>query len=154
MGLDTSHDCWHGAYSAFMRWRQAVAMAAGLPPLDLMEGFYGSLYRDDGASLPTLYHGFKHTDDRYLERIDSGLPISWDCLKPSPLHELLSHSDCDGEIPWESCGPIADALEALLPEMEGMGDLGGHIGDAKAKTQTFIDGLRAAYTARENVEFY
>lgn len=22
MGLDTSHDCWHGAYSAFTRWRQ------------------------------------------------------------------------------------------------------------------------------------
>jgi hypothetical protein len=21
MGLDTTHDCWHGPYSAFMRWR-------------------------------------------------------------------------------------------------------------------------------------
>ncbi len=29
MGLDTSHDCWHGAYSAFGRWRRAIAEAAG-----------------------------------------------------------------------------------------------------------------------------
>lgn len=24
MGLDTTHDCWHGPYSAFMRWRIAL----------------------------------------------------------------------------------------------------------------------------------
>jgi hypothetical protein len=24
MGLDTTHDAWHGAYSAFMRWREKV----------------------------------------------------------------------------------------------------------------------------------
>ena len=29
MGLDTTHDCFHGAYSAFSRWRNAVAEAAG-----------------------------------------------------------------------------------------------------------------------------
>ena len=25
MGLDCSHGCWHGAYSAFMRWRAKLA---------------------------------------------------------------------------------------------------------------------------------
>ncbi len=25
MGLDTSHDCWHGPYSQFMRWRTWLA---------------------------------------------------------------------------------------------------------------------------------
>lgn len=40
MGLDTTHGCWHGAYSAFMRWREKLAEVAGLPPLMLMEGFY------------------------------------------------------------------------------------------------------------------
>jgi hypothetical protein len=34
MGLDTTHDCWHGAYSAFMRWRRKLAEVAGYPPLD------------------------------------------------------------------------------------------------------------------------
>jgi len=29
MGLDTSHECWHGAYSAFTRWRHELATVAG-----------------------------------------------------------------------------------------------------------------------------
>lgn len=39
MGLGTSHDCWHGAYSSFGKWRRLVAEAAGLPPLEMMAGF-------------------------------------------------------------------------------------------------------------------
>ena len=42
MGLDTSHDCWHGAYSSFMAWRQAIAKAAGYPGLLTMQGFGGN----------------------------------------------------------------------------------------------------------------
>jgi hypothetical protein len=38
MGLDISHGCWEGAYSAFMRWRQQIAEVAGIP-LMLMDGF-------------------------------------------------------------------------------------------------------------------
>lgn len=41
MGLDTSHDCWHGSYTSFHKWREWVAEKAGLPPLDTMEGFGG-----------------------------------------------------------------------------------------------------------------
>ena len=29
MGLDTTHDCWHGAYLAFSRWRDQLAEVAG-----------------------------------------------------------------------------------------------------------------------------
>jgi hypothetical protein len=59
MGLDTTHNCWHGAYSAFMRWRQEIAKAAGLPPLDLMEGFFTSMDRKRGwtGGMPTFYLG-------------------------------------------------------------------------------------------------
>lgn len=153
MGLDTTHDCWHGAYSDFMRWRMALAEAAGLPPLDLMEGFYVPVGSPSG--LPTFYaRGYEQEEFCGLRRIDERLPIRWGCLKPSPLHELLYHSDCDGEIPWESCGPIADALEALLPALDKMGGDGGHIGRYGDKTRTFIDGLRRAAEARENVEFH
>ena len=35
MGLDTSHDCWHGPYSFFNNWRRAVAEAIGIEDLDL-----------------------------------------------------------------------------------------------------------------------
>lgn len=135
MGLDCSHDAWHGAYSAFDRWRQKLAEVAGLPPLDLMDGFYGSRCR------------LKYPD------IDSKLPISWDCLKPSPLHELLSHSDCDGEIAPDRCGPIADALEALIPLLPDEEDT-GHIGIWKEKTAQFVKGLRAAAAAGEPLDFH
>jgi hypothetical protein len=155
MGLDTTHDAWHGAYSAFMRWRTEIAKVAGLPPLDLMEGFYGGQQRRAGGSMiPTFYIG-PNTDEltrNCITRLDAQLPIKWEALRPSPLHELLFHSDCDGEIPAESCGPIADALEELLPKLEG--DLGGHIGDVRAKTQKFIDGCRRAAAAGEPLGFH
>lgn len=157
MGLDTTHNAWHGAYSAFMRWRQEVARAAGLPPLELMEGFFTPRYpRGLGGGLPTFYLGRADQDDLVssgIKRLEERLPIRWDCLKPSPLYELLYHSDCDGEILAESCGPIADALESLLPNMPE-GDAGGHIGNWRAKTQTFINGLREASSANEPLGFH
>jgi hypothetical protein len=157
MGLDCSHNAWHGAYSAFMRWRRKLAEVAGLPPLDLMEGFYAPL---NSQHLPTLYHGpttrdraYGGEDSRpYLADLDDRLPIKWDCLKPSALHELLYHSDCDGEIPTERCGPIADALEALIPLLPD-GDDGAHIGWWRKKTAQFVAGLRAAAAAGEPLEF-
>lgn len=149
MGLDCSHDAWHGAYSAFMRWRTMLAEVAGLPPLDLMEGFY-----TNGAT-GALYFGESPAgvwaDKR--ERLSRQLPIKWDCLKPSALHELLFHSDCEGEIPADRCNAIADALEALLPLLPN-GDGGGHIGSWRDKTAEFVTGLRAAAKANEPLEFH
>lgn len=162
MGLDTTHDAWHGAYSAFMRWRCKIAEVAGLPPLELMEGFYNPLdtsRRNPACPLPTLYHG-PHINEAsgfdgrdYLANIDERLPIKWDSLKPSPLHELLYHSDCEGEIPAESCGPIADELENLVPLLPE-GPAGGHIGVWRDKTEKFIAGLRAAAAAGEPLGFH
>lgn len=153
MGLDTSHDAWHGAYSAFMRWRQEIAKAAGLPPLTLMEGFY---QQDDPIHDPmwqsVLDRGARG-DNPTLENVKAQLPIKWECLKPSPLHQLLHHSDCDGEIPWKDCGMIAVELEKVLPNLP-KDDAGGHIGDFRDKTQTFINGLRKANAAKENLEFH
>lgn len=121
MGLDTSHDCWHGAYSAFMRWRKALCEVAG----------YGDIMEHDGFSPP---------------------------YKPWPsddvLVELLAHSDCEGDLKWEICGDLADRLAQLLPALERKGDGGGRIGGYAEKTLQFIDGLRAAHAAQENVEFH
>lgn len=150
MGLDTSHDCWHGAYSAFHRWRKEIASVAGLPPLELMEGFYEPL---NSKGLPSLYYGIETKDKTYLKDLDERLPIKWDCLKPSPLHDLLNHSDCDGEIESEDCGPIADALEELLPKLPA-GDDGWNIGNWRDKTAQFIAGLRLAASKGENVNFH
>ena len=159
MGLDCSHDAWHGSYSAFMRWRQKIAEVAGLPPLELMEGFYSPL---DGGSygLPTLYHGpntmapaLGSDSQPYMASLNERLPIRWGCLKPSPLYELLYHSDCEGEIAVDRCGPIADALEVLIPLLPA-GDAGGHIGYWREKTAQFVAGLRAAAAEGEPLDFH
>lgn len=144
MGLDTSHNCWHGSYGRFMEWRRQLAKACDLPPLDLMDGFYVPL--DEGINLPSLYPGNVNGGaSSTLKRLDTYLPISWECLDPNPIYELLHHSDCDGEIPHESCGPIADSLEAIINKMPD---------EWQDKTQKFIDGLKLAASLNENVEFY
>lgn len=134
MGLDTSHGCWTGAYSAFARWRgrlaelaygaENAAVKAYNDPMGLMMGKYADV------CWPTLPSG-----------------------EHDPLVDLLNHSDCDGEIPWEQCGPLADRLEELLPALAGHGSGGGHIGSYVEKTKTFIEGLRYAAERQENVEF-
>jgi hypothetical protein len=153
MGLDISHDTWHGAYSAFHRWRSKIAIAAGYPPLELMEGYYEEGSMSNPFSL--LGHRYPNGDELEMSgirRIKEGLPIKWDNFKPSPLIELLTHPDSDGYIDWSVCGDMADELEKLIPLLPDDSG-GGHIGNWRDKTKQFIKGLRTAYAARENLEF-
>ena len=154
MGLDTTHDCWHGAYSAFMHWRKKLAEVAGLPPLELMEGFY---YHDEIGTLQAVRRSLGSGPLDFLaesiDELERSLPILWDRLKPDVLHELLSHSDCDGELAPGICGPLADRLEELLPLLPDENQ-GGHIGHWRDTTQAFIDGLRVAAAANEPVGFH
>lgn len=151
MGLDITHGTWHGAYSAFHRWRTEIAKCLGIP-LTLMEGFY----QDKGSFDPfCLSKSMLKPYNLALQEINDAFehfPLLWDAFKPNPLHELLYHSDCDGIIEWEKCPAIADELEKLLPELEGK-DLGGHIGNLAEKTRVFIAGLRLAHSKQENIEF-
>lgn len=155
MGLDTTHGAWCGAYSAFNRWRTKIAELAGIP-LPLMDGHYGAPgggdweehakgKEIDGYSLYPFNAHFKATHP--------SLPIRWDVLRPDPLHVLLNHSDCDGEISPEDCAKIADRLEELMPQLPNVED-GGHIGNWKDKTKQFIEGCRAAAKAGEPLGFH
>ena len=129
MGLDTTHNAWHGGYSAFMQWRTKIAQIAGYPPLRQMQGFGGYMGEPEGI-------------------------IDWDSMTNKPLNYLLSHSDCDGHIPPVMCGKIADELEKLLPLLKSEPDQMGHIGNWVDKTKQFIEGLRLANTEKENLEFH
>lgn len=154
MGLDISHNTWHGAYSAFHRWREKIADVAGLPPLILMEGFYheGDATGDPFCLLNYRYPKGDELDMYQVRKLRETLPIKWGCLKPNPIHELLNHSDCDGYINWSVCSKIADELEKLidlLPDEDG----GGHIGNWREKTIQFIQGLRLAYSKKEKLLF-
>lgn len=86
MGLDMTHDAFHGAYSSFNRLRVAIAEAAGLPPLEEMVG--------------------------YRKPYPTG--IRWDAIDDKGLRPLLDHSDCDGSLPVDLLEPLADALTRLL----------------------------------------
>ena len=134
MGLDVSHDAFHGAYSAFNRFRKSIcrAMGGSFPPHD-------TEYHEDGDKLlPRLWywgHG-------YGPETHPGLEV------------LLSHSDCDGVISPADCVAVADDLEALLPHITGHGS--GHIADQGGYaevTRKFIDGCRLAAAKGEDLVF-
>ncbi len=154
MGLDISHDTWHGAYSAFHRWREEIALQAGFPPLMLMEGFY-PIDRREGDPFRCLYnHPEQKEHASYaLEAIRRGLPIKWDKFKDDPLWILLDHSDCDGSLESADALLIAGRLTELLPLLPAE-EGGGHIGNWKDKTSQFIEGCKRAGKACERLEFH
>lgn len=136
MGLDTTHDAWSGAYSAFNHWRNEVIRTAGYEVT--------SDYPSDYVGLPGW------DDDLTLDEVMG----QWKREMSDPLIYLAWHSDCDGTIELEQARPLADRLEALVPTFDPEADLGGHVGNMKQKTERFVAGLRAAIEAGEPVEFF
>lgn len=138
MGLDVSHNCFSGSYGEFYFFRQALAVSTGIPPLELMEGFYKSM--NQSLSLPTLYHG---PDHHYgILSLDKRLPIQWKCLKPRKVFLLIDHSDCDGNLKWQDCAAIAKDLKSLnlMPPWDRVRD-------------QFVKGLMYAASRHEDVDF-
>lgn len=133
MGLDTTHDCWHGAYSAFSRWRNKLAEVAG----------YAFYKVDDVFETPLVDWG----------HLQGQLYGKWDKTPEDPLLILIAHSDCEGYIYPEQAKPLADRLAELMPLLP-KGDGGGHIYDWQQVTQRFIDGLKEAHKRKEKVGFH
>ncbi len=73
MGLDTSHDCWHGPYSSFNNWRRDICEVAGYGKLDDYEGFGGLKKWPDGDPLSELLY---HSDCDGIIPVKSCLPIA------------------------------------------------------------------------------
>ena len=125
MGLDVSYGAFNGPYSAFMRWRKAVAQAAGGDMKPTEPGVAWFTYEETAFEYVDQELGFR---------------------------ELMGHSDCDGEIPPALLPHVADALEHLLPnireDMPGVRKL-----SMKEATEKFIAGCREAYAAGEPLEF-
>jgi len=136
MGLYVSHDCWRGPYSAFHRWRCTLARILGIN-LETMEGF-------EEQGNPRKGYGTK-----------------WEVLRPDPIHKLLRHSDCDGDISPVDAALIAARLDEIIKGYEGKPDPGTmRGGSARADYDGFLpackrfrDGLARAAAANEVVKF-
>jgi hypothetical protein len=136
MGLDTTHDAFHGAYTAFNRFRQAIckAMGGSFPPHET------EFFTDGERIRPDLWHW----GPGYNAQSHPG------------LNELLLHSDCDGLLSPKVCRLLADELESLLPQISALGDGGGHIADQGGYggvCRKFINGCRLAAENNEPLEF-
>ena len=132
MGLDTSHDCWHGGYTGFTHWRNWLAGMAGykITPADYEAGNVSpSPDIDWGSFKPENYAG------------------EWAETPKDPLLILLVHSDCDGEIKAKHCELLAVRLAGLLENLIIEEDV------FRQRTEQFIAGLRDAAALGESVEF-
>lgn len=155
MGLDTTHDCWHGSYRAFAEWRNALATAAGY---DLVEVGTTSGHHVVCADIG---------DDLYTEDHARGV---WKHPPEDFLHVLLTHSDAEYRIRREHTSSLADRLESLLPALDSVAPAlapGGErpvplgytpidppqVEHWKAQTRRFVAGLRTAAAAGEAVKF-
>ena len=139
MGLDTTHDCWHGSYHSFSAWRNHVAEAAGYPIGD-RDGLDGETY-----VLPwDLFPMARYDGEGWAQQ-----PVE------DPLLHLLVHSDCDGLIHPSEGRHIAARLEQLLPRIQEQSPRYEWLRDrAVPLTEAFIAGLRRAAEAGEDVEFW
>ena len=117
MGLDTTHDCWHGPYSMFMRWRKAL---------------------------------HRYTAPNSLHALEEAWESGDYADQSEPINVLMGHSDCDGEIPAEMCGPLADALQTVVERMPQR----GIYDEARPAAERFIAGLRWAAKDGDAVEFH
>lgn len=90
MGLDVSHGCWNGAYSAFHRWRVKISSVAGIN-LEAMSGFADG----QGVKWESLKPDVLHV---LLYHSDCDGEIAWEYTKPlaDRLTELLPLLDGDG----------------------------------------------------------
>lgn len=86
MGLDTTHNAWHGSYRRFNSFRYDMARRIGIN-------------LDEYIGYTTSPSATKRLSDI-----------------PHPIKHLLDHSDCDGELTPEQCKEIAEGLDMIIRE--------------------------------------
>lgn len=136
MGLDTSHNCWHGSYSGFSRFRDAVAEAAKTH-YDYTPNYEGHPMRAFLGWWDNDWHGTK--DDPSSHFYGDILDV------------FFIHSDCDGFIFPQQAEALADRLAPLVDHLSDEGDKGYTMRD---RLRQFIDGLRKAADEYEIVDFH
>jgi hypothetical protein len=127
MGLDTTHDCWHGPYSSFKRFRAEVADAA----------WRAFKYRPDYEAHPArAFQGWWDDDHPYRDVLDV----------------FFIHSDCDGYIFPQHLDDLVRRLDDLIPWMSDRGPY--EFASPREELEQFIRGLRKALDEWDIVQFH
>ena len=147
MRLNLTHGCFDGPYSAFNRWRTHLAELGGFEVLWGMassEPPIGSF--DKRLSYPITFIDWGHISE-------DNLMGEWDTIEDDALIYLIAHYDTDGVIHPEEGTRLALRLEELLERTEEEHEVisvRGH----RERTEKFIEGLKCAFIAGEDVEFH
>lgn len=137
MSLDTSHECWHGAYSAFTRWRHEVARAAGYAVWKVVH--------DGGLTMDCVMFDWGHLPPDALNG-------EWPEVPADPLLVLIAHHDHCGVIHPREGRALAARLRELAPLLREDGE--GHVPSYRAVTLRFAEGLERAAATGEDVGFH
>ena len=92
MGLDVSHDCWHGAGSVFHTWRNALVRAAGYETEYCTFDLGISMAGDANVEKNWLELECPKLDPTSFE--EKNVFGEWDKCPDDPLLIILVHSDC------------------------------------------------------------
>ena len=95
MGLDTTHDCFHGPYSDFMRWRIQLhhVITGEAATRDALTGaWYSGLYEDHSMPINVL---MDHSDCDGLITAEQCLPLGLALL------ELIPRLPADDALEYE-----------------------------------------------------
>jgi hypothetical protein len=96
MGLNTTHNAWHGPYSSFNNFRRAILKAYN--NTDLFE-----------------YGGYESRCKKDLDKQSPGLALS--NIDDDGILLLMDHSDCEGLIRWVDCKLVADSLGKIISKV-------------------------------------
>lgn len=127
MGLDTTHNCYHGPYSRFSAWRNSLAEA---------------LDWTIGQDRIGTHYQFPDNSPDITEDIMMG---KWDENPTDVIFVLMLHQDCEGIIPHRFCEPLARRLEELIDKQDE---------EWEDTTFQFITGLLNAHVRGEDVDFH
>ena len=163
MGLDTTHDCWHGSYGGFSMWRLEIAKALGWEQTTTTYGSNTYVIPEDRIPEQAPPADEERTDEdgetytiRWSTYPNSVWLGHWDKDPDDVIDVLMVHGDSEGVIPHRFCRPLAERLGELMPEIGKAWQENGayepdYWGDI---TMQFITGLLKADMAGEDVGFH
>ncbi len=162
MGLDLSvggKSCGRWSYSGFGEFRKKVASQVGID-LFKMEGYHNvdkNILNEKGWD----------AYDKAIKEFDYANQIPWENID-DPIVPLLNHSDCDGTLEPEVCGPLADRLEEIIKDWPdtitfatdeahrkfGYPEIMTIDNYDKVNAEKLIEGMRYAVEINQPVEFH